>query len=298
MLLGEPNLAPYPGYDSSLDPAIDLMFNSVTLRYGHTQVNNVTWRLNSDGTHATGGDILLRNVFFDPTILYTDGCTPIYRGLNAKQHNSPEVNIVDDLKENLFAKAGQFGLDLLSTNLRRARAMGLPNFGTARQIYGLEPPYQTWDNFTEWGVQLTNAYNTSDPTICDPWICGILETQNSTGGELGILFHEIFRRQFERFRAADRFWYRNNWFDQNDMTDILNTTLSMIILRNSQVGSLKCNLFEVPSGSYTGTTGPTCTGPVTTTGTTGTTGKKSDAAEAPVSMILLALMSVLLSLLL
>jgi len=306
MLLGVPNLDPWNGYNDTQDPSIDLMFNTATLRYGHTQVNNVTWRLEEDmATHSEGGDILLRDVFFDPTILFTGGCSPIYRGLNAKQHNSPEVNIVEDLKEFVFAKRPGVGIDLLSTNMRRGREMGLPKFGDARLIYGLQP-WTAWENFTEWGTQLTNAYNTTDPSICDPWMCGILEfgPPNTLGGELGELFHTVFRRQFERIRNGDRFWYLNGWFDTADMEDIQNTKLSMIILRNSNLLQLKCNVFEViPSGggSYLGVPGPYCYSSNYTSPTTGSptsaTSAHSDASVAIISMAFVCL-ALFLSLLL
>jgi len=256
-------------------------------------VNNITWRLEDDGSHSVGGDILLRDVFFDPTIIVnTGGCSPIFRGLQGKQHNSPEVNIVDDLKEFVFAKKGFFGIDLLSTNMRRAREMGIPNFGTARQIYGVGTPffvvtYESFYNFTDPAVaaDLVIAYNSTDPGVCDPWLCGILESTNPTptqvGGELGQLLHEVIRRQFERFRDGDRFWYLNNQFDSNDLAEILNTTLAEIILRNSVVQQLYCNIFEGPYGSYLGVTGPICTTTLTTTTTTGaaaSTGASTAAA--------------------
>jgi len=268
MLLGIPNLDPNTGYNATQDPDVSLMFNTVALRYGHTQVNNVTWRLNPDGTHAVGGDILLRNVFFDTTIASTYGCSAIYQGLGAKVHNSPEVNIVEDLQEYLFAMKGHFGLDLLSINMRRAREVGLPNLSEARQLYSL-PPWTDF-NFTCYPEQFFNAYGTTDPSTCDPWICGMLEpnpsTQTSVFGELGTLFYAIVKRQFEAIRNGDRFWYLNNQFDASDLNDILGTKLSHIILRNSAVTSLKCDIFEVPGNSYTGVTGPYCTSSSTTTG--------------------------------
>lgn len=265
MLLGNPNIPPYSGYDSSRDASVDFMFNTVALRYGHTQVNNVTARLNEDRSPASGGTILLRNVFFDPTILYTGGCSPIYRGLNSKAHNSPEVNIVDDLKEYLFAKKGSFGLDLLSTNMRRAREAGLPNYNTARQIYNFPP--QVSFNYTVWQAEFNLAYGTDDPTNCDPWICCLLEP-GINGGELGELNHDIVVRQFSALRAGDRFWYDNLQFNATELAEIKATKLADIIIRNSQVVTLKCNIFEVPGSPYNGIVGPTCPRP-TTTGTTG-----------------------------
>jgi len=181
----------------------------------------------------------------------------------------------------VFAKKGLLGIDLLSTNMRRAREMGLPNFGTARAIYGEGlnwPNYTAWDNFTEWTSQFVTAYNTSDPWGCDPWICGIMENTpfvpTQVGGELGQLFHAIFKRQFSKMRDGDRFWYANNQFNSVDLEDILSTRLSHIILRNSVVAQLYCNIFEGAYGSYLGIPGPICfnTVPTTTAGATGSTG--------------------------
>jgi len=278
MLLGSPNLDPYNGYDPALDPSVDFFFNTVSLRYGHTQVNNVTWRLEEDGSPSPGGTILLRNVFFDPTILYNPGgCSTLYRGLAAKKHNSPEVNIVDDLKEYLFAKKGFVGRDLLSTNMRRARDIGLPNYGTARPIYGF--PRQVSFNYSEWADNFRTAYNTDNPDNCDPWICCLLES-GINGGELGEVNHEVVKRQFTRFRAGDRFWYANDQFNATVLAEIQSTLLSHIILRNSEVQAIKCNIFEVPGDPYTGTVGPTCTpnGIATTTAAASTTTSTSAAS--------------------
>jgi hypothetical protein len=284
MLLGNPNLDPYTGYDPTLDPSVDFFFNTVSLRYGHTQVNNITWRLEEDGSFSTGGNLLLRNIFFDPTSLYLEGgCSTIYRGLAAKKHNSPEVNIVDDLQNYLFAKAGNVGRDLLSTNLRRARDVGLPPYNVARTIYGYPP--QISFNYSEWQPNFIKAYGSDDPTNCDPWICCLLES-GINGGELGEVNHEVVKRQFHRFRAGDRFWYANNQFDSATLAEIQATKLSHIILRNSQVKKIKCNVFEVPGDPYTGVPGPYCT-LSTTTGSL-TTGSDASTMFASALLVLLA----------
>jgi len=295
MLLGEPNLNPYPGYDSQINPGVNALFNEVALRYGHTQVNNVTWRLNNDGTHAAGGDILLRDVFFDPTLIVDGGCSVIFFGLNAKVHNSPEVNIVDDLKEFVFSHVPNMNIDLLSTNMRRGREMGLPPFGAAKAMYGLTV-FTHWDNFTEWGTQLTKAYNTTDPSFCDPWLCGILDgpfpTSAAYGGELGELNHVVVQQQFEKFRNGDRFWYLNNQFDSAELATINATKLSDIILRNSLVAQIQCDIFEVPNKPYLPQPpGPACFNPNPTT-----TGQVGSATNVVVSFV--TVLAVLFALLL
>jgi len=294
-LLGHPNLDPYSGYNPNINPNVDFMFNTVALRYSHTQVNDITWRLNEDRTAAAGGNISLKLSFFQPAILYNGGCTPIWIGLNAKAHNSPEPNIDPVLKDFLFAKAGEPGNDLISTNLRRGREVGLPNYANARLLYGLEP-YDNF-NFTEWLPQLIVAYNTTDPTNCDPWVCGIFEPGATPDGELGPLLYNIVKAQFERTRDSDRFWYLNNQFSPEELGEILNTTLTDIIMRNSNVLSLKCSVFEVPNNQNFG---PICYAPGFTTGVTPTTGQvpatsgflhNSPASTNAVSAILLVVLA-------
>jgi hypothetical protein len=290
MLLGSPNIPKYGGYDSTIDPRVDFFFNTVSLRYGHTQVNNVTLRLNEDRSKADGGDLLLRNIFFDPTILDNGGCSPIYRGLSAVKHNSPEVNIVVDLQEFLFAKKGSLGLDLLSTNMRRSRDIGLANYGNARTLYNF--PKQTTFNYSEWADNFRKVYKTDDPSECEPWICCLLES-GINNGELGDVNHEVVVRQFRRFREGDRFWYEApGVLDQATLDETKKTRLSDIILRNSAVKSMKCDVFEVPGDPYTGTEGPECHAD-STTGTAGTTSSAS-AFVASALLVLFAVVALVL----
>jgi len=286
-LLGHPGLDAYSGYNPNVSPNVDFMFNTVALRYGHTQVNDITLRLNEDRTPAAGGNISLKLNFFQPAFLFNGGCTPIYIGLNAKAHNSPEPNIDETLKNFLFAKAGMPGNDLISTNLRRAREVGLPNYANARLLYDLEP--YTNFNFTEWEPQLIEAYNGTDPTNCDPWVCGIFEPGPTDDGELGFLLYNIVKGQFQRTRDSDRFWYLNGQFSQTELNEILNTTLTDIIIRNSNVKSLKCSIFEVPNLLNNGSI---CYAPVSTTGFSQVTTEflhNSPASINVISAFLLAL---------
>jgi len=221
----------------------------------------MTLRLNEDRSPAPGGNISLKLNFFQPAMLFNGGCSPIWRGLNAKAHNSPEPNIDSVLKDFLFAKAGFPGNDLISTNLRRARELGLPNYSNARLLYGLTP-YSDF-SFTEWEPQLIEAYNGTDPTNCDPWVCGIFEPGATPDGELGDLLYQIVKNQFQRTRDSDRFWYLNGQFSTTELDEILATNLSTIILRNSNIQSIKCSVFEVPNAMNTG---PICYAPISTTG--------------------------------
>lgn len=60
ILLGATGLDAYAGYQELADPSVNLLFNTVALRYGHSQVSNVTLRLEEDRSNSTGGNIVLR----------------------------------------------------------------------------------------------------------------------------------------------------------------------------------------------------------------------------------------------
>jgi len=284
-LLGTPNLDPYTGYDETADPSMNVMFAAAALRYGHSQVSNFTQRLNEDGTHlvtAAGGDIRLKDNFFDPTML-DSGCSPLYRGLAAHQHNSGEVTIIDDLRNFLFSTRPAPGNDLLATNMRRAREEGLPNYAQTRASYGLAV-HTSWMNVTdEWFAELESLYGTSDPSTCDPWLCGLLEP-GINDGELGELFHFIVKDQFERMRNGDRFWYMNNQFSASELATIQATKLSDIIMRNSQVQCIHCSVFDT-LGSVCCKNGATSTSAGASTFVS-TTASASSASSLVVSIAL------------
>ncbi|MEO0715818.1 MAG: peroxidase family protein [Planctomycetota bacterium] len=245
-LLGSaaPSLAD-ASYDASVDATIANSFSTAAYRLGHTMLNSQYKMFDADGSEHSYGHVDLRDGFFNaPEVLETAGLDPIFRGLAWQQANEMDTQVVDDVRNFLFGAPGAGGLDLLSMNIQRGRDHGLADYNTLRQDFGLAP--------------ITNfAEITSDPTLAaqlqslygsvndiDPWI-GLMAEDKLSGAAVGETLAAIVADQFTRLRDGDRFLFM---FDSNIdaalRDDIMGTTLAEIIMRNTDIGWLQCDVFR------------------------------------------------------
>ena len=58
---------------------------------------------------------------------------PIFRGMVFTKAESPDVNLVTDVTESLFANTDFPGSDLVARNIQRGRDHGLPCYNTYRE---------------------------------------------------------------------------------------------------------------------------------------------------------------------
>jgi peroxidase len=77
----------------------------------------------------------------------------------------------------------------------------------------------------------------------DLWV-GILGEKSIEGGVIGELAALIISEQFKRTRDGDRFWYESA-YPQSIVNEIQKTTLTDIILRNSNLTDLPKNIFLI-----------------------------------------------------
>ena len=68
----------------------------------------------------------------------------------------------------------------------------------------------------------------------DLWVGGLSE-KPVPGGMVGETFATILKDQFERVRDGDRYWYQNRDLDSMQLMMIENTSLSDIIMRNTDM---------------------------------------------------------------
>ena len=73
MLLGPGAVAPYAGYDPSVDPGLANVFSTAAYRVGHSMVTAELLRLGPDFEPLSAGHVALRDAFFAPWALDHEG---------------------------------------------------------------------------------------------------------------------------------------------------------------------------------------------------------------------------------
>jgi peroxidase len=244
-ILGQDALPPYQGYDSSIDPGIDIVFSTAGYRLGHTMVTPTFLRLNANGQPIPEGNLALRDGFFRPdTLVNEGGLDPIFRGLAVHVQQAVDTRVVDDLRNFLFGPPGAGGMDLLSLNIQRGRDHGIADYNTIRETYGFARVTQFSDITSDVAQQMALAAAFPSVDEIDPWV-GLLSEDHVPGSITGPTLRTILVHQFTNLRDGDQFFYLNDPDLAQYQTYLEQLTLSQIILQNTGV-LLQDNVFFTP----------------------------------------------------
>jgi len=236
----------YLGYDGTLDPGIMNVFSAAAYRYGHTTINSVLVRMDNAGNYMKEGDILLRDAFFNPGATRDiGGIEPYLIGMATVVEQNFDCKIIDDLRNFLFGKPGQGGMDLAAINIARGRERGLADYNTIRSDFGLE----RLTNFSQISSDIimnqTLEFVYGDINKIDPWV-GLLAENHMSDALFGKTAMTILKKQFVALRNGDRYYYLNDdALSPLDKLSLKNTRLADIVRRNSPVTILKDNIFLV-----------------------------------------------------
>ncbi len=252
VLLGPGALPTFTGYDESIDPGISNAFSTAAFRVGHTMLPGDLLRSHDlSGTGATS--IALRDAFFNPQEVVTDGVDSLLTGMLVQPAQEVDTRIVDDVRNFLFGLPGAGGFDLASLNIQRGREHGLPAYNDYRELFGLGRAIEFTDitgGDASLAALFDSIYN-GDIDAVDLWIGGLAE-QHVNGGLVGETFWYILADQFARLRDGDRFTFLiDDIMDELTVIDPgfeEHTRLNYLIERNTHYVGMPDSMFMLPTG--------------------------------------------------
>ena len=156
---------------------------------------------------------------------------------------SSSATINSDLRNLLNANPpGEVG-DLAAIDILRERDLGIATLNQTREALGMTP-YTSFDQITsdpQLASELQQAYGSVDQV--DLFVGGLAEDPASGGSMVGPTFQDIIAQQFENLRDGDPSFYLNQGFSPPLMTQIQNTTLSDVIMRNTDTTAMQPDAF-------------------------------------------------------
>lgn len=240
------NLPQYSGFDPTVDPRISNEFSALAFRMGHSQINDISIRLGFDYSREYQ-PILLSDGFWDPSSMIQEGgIEPILRGAAVTNQAANDIFAVSSLRNSMFGEPGFGGLDMCAIDIQRGRDHGLPNYNQIREYFGLETA-SNWSDVSEDPEtieKMSLAY--PDLSEVDP-IMGLYSETHVADSSLGPTMYALIEEQFTRLRDGDIFYFENDEELIPHMPNIENSTLSSIILRNTNINKIQCNsMFSEP----------------------------------------------------
>tara|TARA_Y100001968_G_scaffold114471_1_gene103910 strand:- start:693 stop:2471 length:1779 start_codon:yes stop_codon:yes gene_type:complete len=238
-------LEPYTGYNSSINPQVTSSFATVAFRMGHSQTGDVFLRLDESRKPIENGVMDLFDGFWTTRpVTEEGGIAPIFRGMAAQTQPANDIYYGEDLRNHLFGMPGAGGMDLCAMDIQRGRDHGVPYYGDIRVAFGLEEVtnYSQITSDSDVANRLAEAYGEQNPGHIDPFI-GMLAEDHLPNSTLGETMDAVIRDQFIRIRDGDRLYYENDGELENVKENLSETRLSHVILRNTEIESLQCNVF-------------------------------------------------------
>jgi peroxidase len=242
-LLGPNTLTQYQGYNPNVSPQIFEEFSTAAYRFGHSIVSPTETKIANDGTVLEQQDLVAASA--EPTSDYTinGGADALLRNLAQDYSQQEGATINSDLRNMLDANPpGDVG-DLAAIDILRERDLGIATLNQTREALGMTP-YTSFNQITSdptLAGELQQVYGSVDQV--DLFVGGLAEDPAPGGSMVGPTFEAIIAQQFENLRDGDPLFYQNQGFSPQLMTQIQNTTLSDLIVRDTDTTAMQADAF-------------------------------------------------------
>ncbi|MBY6140853.1 peroxidase [Leisingera daeponensis] len=242
ILIGEDAFGAYQGYNPTVNPGIAIEFSTAVYRLGHTLLSANLKRVTESGDQLD--PLALRDAFFQPHLISQKNMIEnVLRGAATQTSEAVDTKVVEDVRSFLFGPPGAGGLDLAALNIQRGRDMGVASYNELREALGLSPAEKFSDITSDAALaaKLEEAYGDTD--LVDAWIGGLAEDPHGDG-LLGETFTIVMIDQFTRLRDGDPYWSEEReGIPDKELTELWDTKLSEIIVRNTDVSLLQKDVF-------------------------------------------------------
>jgi peroxidase len=242
-LLGANVLTPYQGYNSSVSPQIFEEFSTAAYRFGHSIISPTETKIANDGLVLEQTDLVAASAEPPSAYPYGGGADALLRNLAQDYSQQEGATINDDLRNMLNANPpGDVG-DLAAIDILRERDLGIATLNQTREALGMTP-YTSFDQITSdptLAGELQQVYGSVDQV--DLFVGGLAEDPASGGSMVGPTFQAIIAQQFENLRDGDPNFYLNQGFSPQLMTQIQDTTLSDLIVRDTATTAMQPDAF-------------------------------------------------------
>ncbi len=244
-------------YNPNLDPTLSHEFSTAAYRLGHSMLpsfipivdENCEAAEYSFGDVTATGEISLRDAFFNLEVVWNNGLEGILKGLQTQTQQEIDNFVIDDIRNFLFGAPGSGGLDLATLNIQRGRDHGISDYNTIRESIGLQrfTAFSQITSNVELQEKLAQAYDGNINKI-DAWV-GMISEDNLPNSSIGESLTKILYDQFKTLRNGDRFWFQNNPILQGHKSEIKNTKLADVLMRNTKVRQMENVFFSTPCHS-------------------------------------------------
>ena len=248
----------YQGYNPSVSPTIYAEFSTAAYRFGHTIISPVETKIANDGTVLQAQDLITAVTETTDAFAANGGADALLRNLGQDFSQQEGVNINSDLLNLL--NAGADSVDLGAIDIERERDLGIATLNQMRKALGMTP-YTSFSQVTTdptLAAKLQSVYGTVDKL--DLFVGGLAET--SIGSSMvGPTFQAIIAKQFEVLRDGDPLFFQNQNFSPALMQQINDTTLSDLIMRNTNTMIMQQNAFVATERHLSNFTSPDTSAP-------------------------------------